>query len=109
MAETAKFQQRYQLDITQAVGTSATQVIREGMSNFNDSLAFIIRPDPTGTGKIQVTYDQEAVIETGSPVFEDWPPGDVSIFTTNGILTYITGWRVVVSSGTVIAQVRGSF
>lgn len=103
------FQARYQIDIEQGVGTSETEIIRDGMTNYNRALLFLLRPDPTGAGYFEITYSSIKAIKDSSAIYERWDLDEVDALSKDEILNYINGWRVVVVSGNMLAQVRGAF
>jgi len=111
MAETAQFQTRYQRDDS-TNGTGPPHVIRDEMRGFNRNLAFIFDPDPTGTGKFQVTFEIDLALIKNNPGAVDWNDWGLGV---NGdhqediTTTNITGWRLIADSGDVKGQVRGGF
>ena len=111
MAEAAQFQKRYQRTET-ITSTGDPHIVREEMKGYNSALAFSIRPSPTGTGKFQTTEEEDLdkiKNDPGNIEWDDWAKGPVSVKTKDVALTSITGWRTVVTAGTMIAEVRGAF
>jgi len=111
MSELAQFQKRYQRTESTS-GTGAPHVIRDEMKAYNSSITFIFDPDPTGTGKFQITFEEDLDLIKSDPEnvdFRDWAKGAVSAHTEDVAITSLTGWRLIADSGTVKAQVRGSF
>lgn len=111
MGETAQFQGRYQRDET-TNGTGNPHVIRDEMKAYNSTIAFIFDPNPTGTGKFQVTYERDLNLiksDPGSVEWVDWPPGNKATHQEDLAAAVFTGWRLVANTGNVRGQVRGGF
>lgn len=61
----------------------------------------VIFPNPTGSGKIQITSDSINKCEDGTAQAEDWPHGNVTSYKSDTIFPSITAVRAVCASGNI--------
>lgn len=55
----------------------------------------------TGVGKIQFTTSPDDEVANDSPVWQDWPLGEVSITSSDTLVGPVTALRLARTSGTV--------
>jgi hypothetical protein len=86
-----------------SVGNSSWHAIPKGIK----SVAFTISPNPTGSGKVQITTDTIVDIENDIALAVDWPSGTVSEVVQDACVA-VTAFRLVNVSGDMKLTARAA-